>query len=304
MSERTGRRMVWRDFLNGALDVLTPGPRCAGQGQEQDFFARLERHWAQSYDQLGPPPRVSPAELHTRALNHVRQGHVAKAECILQELADSGDLRALTDLGVLRYRRGGYADEGELEWADAAERGDARAMHYLGLAAARQGNYRGAIGELTRAVEAGRHAAGKDLGLALLRIGLPESAEEAWQRASEQGVAEADVHLGSFWRDRDDLDRADTWWRQAAQRGNADGACNLGLLLVERGQFEEGQRWLLKAHNMGHEHAMRWVNRLRQSLEEPGPRITPSLALPPRFTRDDSAEDSALGPNPRLGSET
>ncbi|WHM40215.1 hypothetical protein [Streptomyces sp. BPTC-684] len=55
--------MTWRALLGGALDVIAPGhpESSAPAGAGEDFFARLDRHWANAYDQLGVPPELTGA---------------------------------------------------------------------------------------------------------------------------------------------------------------------------------------------------------------------------------------------------
>ena len=168
-----------------------------------------------------------------------------------QVSAQSGDLAAQHNLGVLLLERG--ADEDGLWWLRAAaDAGSAAAMNSLGLAYAS-----GAAGSTDRAQAVKWFERAADLGYpdALTNLALSyikgegvernlDNAEKLLIEAASKNHAPAETNLGYLYAteefDRIDYQRAVAWFTAAAEQGDPRAALNLATLhLLGKGAAQD-----------------------------------------------------------------
>jgi len=227
-------------------------------------------------------------------------GEVDIATGAIRTLADTGDLRAIHNMGVIHWQRGDM-EEAARWWLRAADAGHAGAMVNVGLLRERQGHLGDAEQWYRRAAEAGETAAMGNLGVLLKEQGKVEEAEEWYRRGADLGDAFAMHNLGlllygraqveeaeRWWRRAAEDDKfvpsmhslavllhrqgsvaeAERWWRRAAEAGHLDAMDGLGFLLAEQGQSDEAEQWLRRAADAGHQTAANNLDMLRRHRAE------------------------------------
>ncbi|HSV68418.1 MAG TPA: tetratricopeptide repeat protein [Mycobacteriales bacterium] len=125
--------------------------------------------------------------------------------------------------------------EGASQWLQiAANSGDVRAMTMLGLYYAESNDHPAATTWLTRAAEAGDQSAMNFLGALYDDRGDLSSAVQWWGRAAQQGNLQAMYNLGELLLRSGYLVEGEGWIRAAAQAGHPKAAARLGQLLARQ----------------------------------------------------------------------
>lgn len=211
---------------------------------------------------------------YEQAAKLVDQGDLDGAERFLRGAAEAGHVEAMTNLGVLSYRKGNWA-EAESLWMDAANRGHAEAAFNLGTAdlkaqrpvdaerwllRAAEGGYGEAMNNLgTLLREQGREAEGqvwlrkgasagnthaaRNLAVIYLQSGRNAEAEPLLRQAVAAGDLDSSVNLGILLVDTGRSAEAEAVWRTAAEAGADAAARNLAVLLTGQGRVDEAERW-------------------------------------------------------------
>jgi TPR repeat protein len=147
--------------------------------------------------------RVTPLLLYLEGGAKLRRKQFAEGVALLRRAGESGETRAMMDLGDIFWegKEGQTKDEPEaVRWfRKAAEAGDPDGMRDLG--------------------------AFYDLGIGVHED--PTSAATWYRRAADRGNSDATLYLGSLYEEgrgvRRDLGKARELYRRAAKMGNADG---------------------------------------------------------------------------------
>ncbi|MDT5025410.1 MAG: hypothetical protein QOE61_1836 [Micromonosporaceae bacterium] len=210
-------------------------------------------------------------------------GELGVAAEALRPLADTGDLRAMHNMGVTNWQRGALK-EAEQWWLRAADAGHAGAMVNVGLLRESQGDLSDAEQWYRRAAAAGEGAASGNLGALLKAQGKLEEAEEWYRRGVDAGVVSAMHNLGLLLYGRAEVEEAERcwrraaegyefvpsmhslavllhkqgsvadaerWWRRAAEAGHLEAMAGLGFVLAEQGKSKDAERWLRRAADAG-----------------------------------------------------
>jgi TPR repeat protein len=164
--------------------------------------------------------------------------------------ADTGDLAAMYDLGVLAERRGDLA-AAESWWRRAGAGGDRDAMFNLAALLAEHGEAEQAERWYSRAAAAGDADAAYNLGVLLAGRGDLGSARLRLEAAAATGHVRAMLALGAVAAGSDDDAAAETWWRRAADAGDAAAMHNLAMLLRDLGRRPEAEVWWLRSAAVG-----------------------------------------------------
>ncbi|MEV4842975.1 tetratricopeptide repeat protein [Micromonospora matsumotoense] len=182
------------------------------------------------------------------------------AEQAWRTAADTGDIGAMFNLGVLLEQRGDCQEEAEQWYRRAADTGHTDAMSNLGALLAQLGDREEEAEQwLRRAADAGHAGAMFNLGVLLAQLGDREEEAEQWyRRAADAGHAGAMFNLGVLLAELGDRhEEAEQWLRRAADAGHAGAMSNLGVLLAQLGdRHEEAEQWLRRAADAGHSDAM------------------------------------------------
>ena len=199
----------------------------------------------------------------------------------LRQLAEQGDARAQTELGV-RYENGRGLERdyaAAVSWfRRAAEQGYAAAQTELGYAYERgrgvMQDHAEAVRWYRRAAEQGHARGQNNLGYAYATgRGVSQDHAEAvrwYHLAAEQGHAFGQSNLGVMYRDgrgvSQDDEAAVRWLRRAADQNDANAQYNLGWMYTNgrgvRRNDEEAVRWYRRAAERGYasaQYALGWV---------------------------------------------
>ncbi|MBF6302681.1 tetratricopeptide repeat protein [Nocardia amamiensis] len=193
------------------------------------------------------PPAIRFAVAYSAALRDKHQ----IAYDLWKQLADSGSISAMNNLGQLLRQRG---DLGEAErwWRKAVDGGDIEAMRNLGILFARRNDLSSAEPLLRRSAEAGDITAMNNLGQLLRQRGDLGEAESWWRKAIDVGDdAEAMDNLWRLLHKRGDSAGTEAWMRAAAEAGHADSMHVFGFECMERGDLVEAEDWYRKAIDAG-----------------------------------------------------
>jgi TPR repeat protein/serine/threonine protein kinase len=214
-------------------------------------------------------PRAEAQELAS-ADSAYKRGDYATVLQLMRPLADAGNSRAQTYMGVL-YDNGQGVPQDDAQavawYSKAADQGDARAQTHLG-AAYEAG--RGVARDLGQAIELYRKAADQQHVAAEYTLGkmyaagrgVPQDygqAAEWFRRAADQGYAGAQFTLGYLYGEGrgvpQNLGQALALYRKAADQGHAGAQTNLGAAYeaghgVER-DFAQAADWYRKAADQG-----------------------------------------------------
>jgi Tfp pilus assembly protein PilF len=177
---------------------------------------------------LGPElAAVSPAQVRSNRVRHTAPerrpwgGQVGEAAFrVALELEQQGDLRGAEKA----YRR-------------AAESGDLAAESNLGVLLHLRGELEAAKQHYRRALE-GEPAGGFNLGVLLEQQRDIAGARTAYRGAHRRGHAAAASNLGVLLEQAGDFGGAQAAFSRAAERGDPKGAFNLGMMLEEQGDLE------------------------------------------------------------------
>ena len=214
-------------------------------------------------------PRAEAQDLAT-ADSAYKRGDYATVLQLMRPMADAGNTRAQTYLGVL-YDNGQGVPQDDAQavawYRKAADQGDPRAQTNLGAA---YETGRGVARDLGQAAEWYRKAAGQQHAAAEHILGkmyatgrgVPQDygqAAEWFRKAADHGYAAAQFNLAYLYGEGrgvpQDRGQALAWYRKAAEQGHTGAQTNLGTA-YEAGQgverdFAQAAAWYRKAADHG-----------------------------------------------------
>lgn len=173
------------------------------------------------------------------------------AYSILKPLAEQGDARSQTQLGILLLnKQSGYLDpEAGVAWLEkAAEQNEVRALRNLGIfysVGSKDGKIAKDLGKAfewsLRAAEAGDVHGQRNIGqLYALGLGVPRDMEKSvywYRKAAGQGDGAAEYNLGiAYFNGKGvapDGKEAGVWFEKAAMKGDKEAALQLFHLNIE-----------------------------------------------------------------------
>ncbi|UGT55002.1 caspase, EACC1-associated type [Nocardia asteroides] len=224
-----------------------------------ELYSHVEQHLA---DRGHPRPRRRAVD--TAGELKLLSGRRANPPRKATDTGSPGDAVDLDEL--MNLLRG---PDAETRCRKAADTGNTRAMIELGDLLKQRGELVGAETWYRRAADDGNSDAMVHLGDLLKNRGDLVDAETLYRKAADIGNTRAMIRLGDMLENRlekriCDLADAETWYRLAAGKGNTNAMIRLGDLLRKRSDVVDAENWYQKAADNGNANATVRLGYLRK----------------------------------------